>query len=112
MKKQNAKTAKSEAVAVTAQAEQTKAAAKPEAPATLYVAGPKVTKPGTFFARVQALASQPTTLAAIITGLQTNHKEPEGKGIVPKSRKDHDMVIRVRCNYAASHGILVAAPTK
>lgn len=110
MKKQNAKTAKSEAVAVAAQAEQTKVAA--EAPATLYVAGPKATKPGTFFARVQALANQPTTLAAIITGLQTNHKEPEGKGIVPKSRKDHDMVIRVRCNYAASHGILVAAPTK
>jgi hypothetical protein len=79
-----------------------------EAKPVMYVATDKVTRPGTFFANVQAEAKKPVTLADLITSLQASHKLPEGAKLVPISKKDHDMVVRVRTTYAAKHGYLKA----
>ena len=84
----------------------TTSATTPVAAVTMYVATDKKCKPGTFFANVQAEAAKPVSLADLITSLQAAHKLPEGAKLVPTSKKDHDMVVRVRATYAAKHGYL------
>jgi hypothetical protein len=88
------------------------AAVQPTAP-VLYVASAKATKPGTFFAAVQAAAAQPISGPALIAKLQALATNPvQGtRALVPVSKGTRCGgvlgVVKIRTNYAINHGFVV-----
>ena len=82
---------------------------------TMYVASAKATKPGTFFAAVQAAAQRPISGPALIAKLQAlaANPAPGTRALVPVSKGTRcggvAGVVKVRTNYAINHGFVVAA---